>query len=149
MTRRGRIATDRLTMSLIQLARQGIRPRCGDGETSNCWTSEHEPERQSLQSGVLAVQSRWSVSRQQQRTGRAGALVGPGTSASETDARRSHELARPRAAKKTTFFIRGSFHAEIDDPDGPRSTFLPNLQLCCQEPEPRSRRDRGGYERPK
>jgi hypothetical protein len=42
MSCRGRIATDRLTMRLIQLARQGIRPGCGDAETSHYWTAESE-----------------------------------------------------------------------------------------------------------
>jgi hypothetical protein len=35
MSRRGR----------IELARQGLRPRCDVGETSHYWTSEHEVER--------------------------------------------------------------------------------------------------------
>ena len=46
MSRRGAIASDRLTRRLVDLARQGIRPRCGDGETSHYWTSECEAERQ-------------------------------------------------------------------------------------------------------
>ena len=40
-----RQASDALTRRLIDLARQGIRPRCGDYETSHYWTSEHEAER--------------------------------------------------------------------------------------------------------
>jgi hypothetical protein len=35
MSRRGRIASDKLTRRLVDLARQGKRPRCGDGETSH------------------------------------------------------------------------------------------------------------------
>jgi hypothetical protein len=40
-----RQASDQLTRRLIDLARQGIRPRCGDYETSHMWTSECEAER--------------------------------------------------------------------------------------------------------
>jgi hypothetical protein len=46
MSRRGRLASDQLTRRLIELARAGIRPRCGDAGTSRYWTSEHEGERQ-------------------------------------------------------------------------------------------------------
>jgi hypothetical protein len=45
MTTAARVASDALTRRLIDLARQGIRPRCGDAETSYMWTSEHEAER--------------------------------------------------------------------------------------------------------
>jgi hypothetical protein len=40
-----RIATDKLTRRLIDLARAGIRPRCGDGETSHMRLSEDAQER--------------------------------------------------------------------------------------------------------
>ena len=40
-----RQASDQLTRRLVDLARQGIRPRCGDYETSDYWTSEHKAER--------------------------------------------------------------------------------------------------------
>jgi Transcription factor WhiB len=46
MSRRGRIASGKLTSRLIDLARQGIRPQCGNAETSHYWTSEDEQERQ-------------------------------------------------------------------------------------------------------
>lgn len=42
---KGRQASDRLTRRLIDLALRGVRPRCGDAETSHYWTSEHEGER--------------------------------------------------------------------------------------------------------
>jgi hypothetical protein len=45
MTTAARQASDQLTRRLIDLARQGIRPRCGDAETSHMWTSEYEEER--------------------------------------------------------------------------------------------------------
>jgi hypothetical protein len=39
-------AFEQLTRALINAAARGERPRCGDGETSHYWTSEHEGERQ-------------------------------------------------------------------------------------------------------
>jgi hypothetical protein len=44
-TNRGRIEADQLTRALIDLAARGIRPRCGDYETSHLWLSEDEHER--------------------------------------------------------------------------------------------------------
>jgi Transcription factor WhiB len=38
-------ATDRLTRALITTAARGIRPRCGDYETSYLWLSEDAKER--------------------------------------------------------------------------------------------------------
>jgi hypothetical protein len=40
-----RQASDQLTRALINIARQGIRPRCGDYEVSHYWLSECEQER--------------------------------------------------------------------------------------------------------
>jgi hypothetical protein len=38
-------ATDKLTVALLTIATQGLRPRCGDHETSYLWLSEFERER--------------------------------------------------------------------------------------------------------
>ena len=38
-------ATERLTRALIDSASRGVRPRCGDYETSYLWLSEVEAER--------------------------------------------------------------------------------------------------------
>jgi hypothetical protein len=45
-TNRGRIEGDRLTRALINAAARGVRPRCGDYETSYMWLSEDAPDRQ-------------------------------------------------------------------------------------------------------
>jgi Transcription factor WhiB len=38
-------ASDALTQALIRAAAQGVRPRCGDYETSHLWLSDHDSER--------------------------------------------------------------------------------------------------------
>jgi hypothetical protein len=45
-TNRGRIEGDKLTRALINAAARGVRPRCGDYETSYLWLSEDAGERQ-------------------------------------------------------------------------------------------------------
>ena len=44
--RRGRVEADKLTSALIDLAARGVRPRCGDYETSHLWLSEDQQERE-------------------------------------------------------------------------------------------------------
>ena len=38
-------ASEQLTRALINAAARGIRPRCGDAETSYLWLSEHDGKR--------------------------------------------------------------------------------------------------------
>jgi hypothetical protein len=38
-------ANDALTTALVRAAAQGVRPRCGDYETSHLWLSDHDSER--------------------------------------------------------------------------------------------------------
>jgi hypothetical protein len=44
-TRRGAIASERLTKALIDLAARGLRTHCSDPETHHLWLSDHEDER--------------------------------------------------------------------------------------------------------
>jgi hypothetical protein len=45
ISHRARKAHDRLNRALVNAAAQGVRPRCGDFETSHLWLSEHTQER--------------------------------------------------------------------------------------------------------
>jgi Transcription factor WhiB len=45
MSRRGRLASDRLTVALLTIAAAGLRAHCSDHETHHYWTSESEQER--------------------------------------------------------------------------------------------------------
>jgi hypothetical protein len=45
MSRRGRIASDRLTQALITMAAKGLRPNCSDPGSHWMWLSEHPQER--------------------------------------------------------------------------------------------------------
>jgi hypothetical protein len=45
MIRRGRIATDRLTRALLDMAARGERTHCSDPTSHHLWLSEHETER--------------------------------------------------------------------------------------------------------
>ena len=69
-----RQASDALTRRLVDLARQGVRPRCGDAETSHMWTSEYEQDRRQAahwytgcpawigcRNAAEANQERWAV----------------------------------------------------------------------------------------
>jgi Transcription factor WhiB len=46
MSRRGRLASDRLTQALIAMAAEGLRPNCSDPGSHWMWLSEHPQERQ-------------------------------------------------------------------------------------------------------
>jgi hypothetical protein len=43
--RRGAVASERLTQSLINLAARGLHTHCSDPELGHLWLSEHEEER--------------------------------------------------------------------------------------------------------
>jgi hypothetical protein len=45
MTASARLASDRLTIALLNAAVRGERPHCSDVETHNYWTGEHPAER--------------------------------------------------------------------------------------------------------
>jgi len=45
MSTKGRQASDRLTIALLEAARRGERAHCSDGETAQYWMSELEAER--------------------------------------------------------------------------------------------------------
>jgi hypothetical protein len=40
-----RVATDQLTLALINAASQGLRPHCSDPTSHHMWLSEHDAER--------------------------------------------------------------------------------------------------------
>lgn len=44
-TRASNLATEALTKALITLVSAGTRPRCGDPDTHDLWTSEHYEDR--------------------------------------------------------------------------------------------------------
>jgi hypothetical protein len=46
MTTSARVATDKLTLALLNAASQGLRPHCSDPTSHHLWLSEHERERQ-------------------------------------------------------------------------------------------------------
>jgi hypothetical protein len=60
MSRRGRIATDTLTRRLVDLARQGVRPRCGNLVDHALWTSDAEQMFACWKSVVLGG-SLWNI----------------------------------------------------------------------------------------
>jgi Transcription factor WhiB len=45
MSRRGRIASDKLTIALLTIAAQGLRAHCSDPETHRYWLSDYPEER--------------------------------------------------------------------------------------------------------
>jgi hypothetical protein len=45
VSRRGREASDKLTLALIAMAAKGLRPNCSDPESHWMWLSEHRQER--------------------------------------------------------------------------------------------------------
>ena len=42
---RARVASDALTLALVNAATQGVKPRCADPETHTYWLSEHPGDR--------------------------------------------------------------------------------------------------------
>ena len=72
MSRRGRIASDRLTTALVAMASQGLRPNCSDPESHWMWLSEHPQETQTTnKTGSLAAQSSPNATRPPKPTGNA------------------------------------------------------------------------------